>query len=59
MSKVKHRKPKPQPPKWFWPDTDNCWDCYDRNHCNSCKRLKKIKKYDRAREKRVFRKNKE
>lgn len=39
MGKAK-RKPRPQPPKWFWIDSDNCWDCKCRNNCNQCKRLK-------------------
>ena len=40
MKKI-FRKPRPSPPKWFWPDNDNCWDC-KRNHrgCIGCKRLK-------------------
>ena len=45
MSKQIFRKPKPSPPKWFFSDTDNCWDC-NCNHtgCNGCKRLKQFKK---------------
>ena len=39
--KKKYRKPRPQPPRWFWWDNDNCWDCkYNHNKCNSCERLK-------------------
>ena len=34
------RKPKPAPPKWYFYDTDNCWDCNNRNGCGGCKRLK-------------------
>ena len=46
MSKSK-RKQRPQPPKYFWTDTDNCWFCKNRNNCGGCKVLKdynKIKK---------------
>ena len=39
MSK-KYRKARPQPPRYYWWDTDCCWDCKDRNNCNGCKRLK-------------------
>lgn len=43
--KEKFRKPRPQPPKWFWADNDNCWDCkYNYTKCNSCKRLKIFRK---------------
>ena len=39
--KKKYRKPRPQPPRWFWWDNDCCWDCkYNHNKCNSCERLK-------------------
>ena len=45
MSKQIFRKPKPSPPKWFFSDTDNCWDCNcNHNGCNGCKRLKQFKK---------------
>ena len=39
----KKRKPTPSPPKWFWCDSDNCWDC-NCNHkgCRNCKRLKQL-----------------
>lgn len=39
----KKRKPTPSPPKWFWWDSDNCWN-YNCNHkgCRNCKRLKKV-----------------
>ena len=44
MAKKKFRKPTPQPPHWFWPDSDNCWDCNKNyNGCRNCKRLKEIK----------------
>ena len=40
MSKKIFRKPRPSPPKWFYWDTDNCWDCNcNHNGCNGCKRL--------------------
>lgn len=37
------RKPKPEPPKWFFYDNDNCWNCKNRNGCGCCKRLKNVK----------------
>ena len=37
---VTKRKPKPEPPKWFFYDNDNCWFCDNRNGCSSCKKLK-------------------
>ena len=40
MSKIKYRKARPQPPRYYWWDTDCCWACKDRNNCNGCKRLK-------------------
>ena len=55
MSKIKYRKPRPSPPKWYWWDSDNCWDCPDRNGCNNCKKMKKLNKYERTKEKRIFR----
>ena len=41
--KRKH-KPKPEPPKWYFYDNDNCWDCKNRNGCGSCKRLKEFRR---------------
>ena len=41
MSKIKYRKARPQPPKYFWLDADNCWFCKNKNNCNGCKVLKK------------------
>ena len=40
MPKKKWRKPRPQPPNYYWYDTDGCWGCPDRNGCSGCKRLK-------------------
>ena len=40
MSKRKKRKPRPQPPRYYWYDTDNCWCCKNLNNCSGCKRLK-------------------
>ena len=40
MAKVKRRKPRPQPPKYYWWDTDNCYACKDRNNCSGCRFLK-------------------
>lgn len=58
MSKKKiMRKPTPQPPKWYWLDSDGCWDC-NRNHtgCHNCPRLKEIRDIER---KKKTRKNKQ
>lgn len=42
--KIKYRKAKPQPPKWYWFDSDNCYQCKNRNNCSGkgCKFLKKV-----------------
>lgn len=37
----KKRKPRPQPPRYFWWDTDNCWRCKNRNGCSGCRFLVK------------------
>ena len=43
--KKKFRKPRPSPPKWFFPDSDNCWDCkYNWVGCTGCKRLKRFRR---------------
>lgn len=43
--KKKFRKPSPSPPKWYFPDMDNCWDCkYNHTGCSGCKRLKKFRR---------------
>ena len=34
------RKMRPQPPKWWTLDNDNCWFCKNRNNCGGCKLLK-------------------
>ena len=39
--KQKKRKRRPQPPKWFDYDTDNCYKCKNRNNCGGCKFLKR------------------
>lgn len=39
-SKRKRRKPIPQPPKYYWLDSDNCWWCLERSNCRNCKVLK-------------------
>ena len=41
MNKSNKRKMRPEPPKYYWLDTDGCWDCKNRNNCNGCRRLKK------------------
>lgn len=43
MGKAK-RKQRPQPPRWFGLDTDNCWFCKSRNNCNQCRLLKQFRK---------------
>ena len=37
----KMRKPRPQPPKYYWTDSDACYCCKNKNGCNRCKRIKK------------------
>lgn len=41
MSKKKKRKFRPEPPKYFAIDTDNCWRCKHQCGCSGCKFLKK------------------
>ena len=43
MGKAK-RKQRPQPPRWVWLDTDNCWFCKNKNNCNQCKLLKQFRR---------------
>ena len=43
------RKPRPQPPKWFFLDNDNCWFCKNKNNCGNCKLLKRQNSCDRKR----------
>ena len=35
MGKAK-RKPRPEMPRYFWLETDNCWRCTHRSGCNGC-----------------------
>lgn len=35
------RKMRPQPPRWWTLDNDNCWFCKNRNNCGNCRLLKK------------------
>lgn len=51
MSKAK-RKPRPQPPKWYFADNDNCWNCKNRRNCNQCKHLKRQKNEEKRKMKR-------
>ena len=44
MSKVKYRKARPQPPRYYWLDADGCYFCKNKNNCNGCKVLKKYVK---------------
>jgi hypothetical protein len=52
MSK-KQRKPRPEPPKWFWLETDNCWNCKNKNNCNGCKILKQLSTQLKKRKRRI------
>ena len=37
----KKRKMRPEPPKYFWLDVDDCWFCKKKNACGGCKVIKK------------------
>ncbi len=39
--KHKKRKKRPEPPRYYDYDTDNCWCCDHRSGCSGCKRLKR------------------
>ena len=52
MSRVKNRKPRPQPPRYYWYDTDGCWCCKNRNGCAGCKFLKRYIAEGKGRNKR-------
>ena len=39
--KKKIRKKRPEPPWYFYFDTDNCYCCKNKNGCGGCKFLKK------------------
>lgn len=52
MGKAK-RKPRPQPPGYFWLDRDNCWRCKNKNNCTNCKALKRQRAKDRQKEKKI------
>ena len=43
MGKEK-RKQRPQPPRWFNWETDNCYFCKNRNASGNCKIIKPFKK---------------
>lgn len=51
MGKPK-RKPRPQPPGYFWLDVDGYWFCKNKNNCNNCKVLKRQRAKDREEKKR-------
>ena len=40
--KIKYRKQRPSPPKWYWLESDNCWFCKNRSACGGCKILKRV-----------------
>jgi hypothetical protein len=44
MGKNAFRKPRPQPPRWYWLDSDGCWWCKNRKNCNSCKVLRQYRR---------------
>ena len=46
------RKKRPQPPKYFWYDTDNCWACKNKRGCSGCKFLKRYIAEGKGRNKR-------
>lgn len=46
MGKAK-RKKRPQPPRWWTLDNDNCWFCKNKNNCGGCKLLKKQRAEER------------
>lgn len=52
MAKKKWRKPRPQPPRYYWADTDCCWPCDHRNGCSGCKFLKQYIAEGKGRNKR-------
>ncbi len=45
------RKMRPEPPKFFWYDTDGCWACKNRHGCSGCKFLKRYIAEDKGRNK--------
>ena len=50
MGKAK-RKKRPQPPRWWTLDNDNCWFCKNRNNCGNCKLLKEQRAIERRKRK--------
>ncbi len=41
MPKIKYRKLKAEPPKWWFYDFDGCWWCKKTpDTCGGCKKLK-------------------
>ena len=48
------RKKRPQPPKYFYWDTDNCWFCSRKNACGGCRFLKKYIAEHKPKEKKKF-----
>lgn len=52
MSRVKRRKQRPQPPWYYWYDTDGCWFCDHRSGCSGCKVLKRYIAEGKGRNKR-------
>ena len=46
--KQKIRKKRPQPPRWWGYDSDNCWWCKNRNGCDGCKILKQFTRVNKG-----------
>lgn len=46
--KTKNQKKRPQPPRWWRYDSDNCWWCKNRNGCGGCKILKQFTKVNKG-----------
>lgn len=44
-------KKRPQPPRWWTLDNDNCWFCKNRNNCGNCKLLKEQRAIERRKRK--------
>lgn len=40
-----YRKPRPSPPKYYWIDTDYCWNCPKDKRLKACNGCSRIKKY--------------
>ena len=52
MKKKKHRKRRPQPPRWVWYMLDGCWFCENRTNCGRCKVMKEQVAFQKQKQKR-------